>query len=456
MADEVREYVRAAQEAEVRGDVGQAIEHLRKAATLYRTRGNTARALQMLRHARRLDGTRQDIIDEINRLEWLPEQPMQNAVSGTVTLEPSDELKAELEKLLKPLDEAEVPGADKQMFERGPTKADPTLSAWCSFCCKPKKEVGELVAGPAGAFVCASCVFESARLLAVPLVQGDADGARHDGTTPTVPRGDTRGHPDREEPQPAKNTDTRVIASTEESVVAAAQRVRPATSFALPFSGQRAAVRQVEAALRRGARVVLLMGPEGSGKSAYLAELEARGIGTRVGTLRRNPPGADARSATVLLVDDFASFSAEERATFAARVAADESLSVILSVRGDAPTDGVTLLSDDGPLVVHSTRSLLSGALQDLFPPTLVELIDAVAVFEPLSVADLRLLAQRFAERRASDLDLSEDVLDALVELAAKSGRGGRELEALIRRIPPGSWTLPPAPAKAKKPRKKP
>ncbi|MFL5322592.1 MAG: hypothetical protein ACJ790_23225, partial [Myxococcaceae bacterium] len=88
---------------------------------------------------------------------------------------------------------------------------------------------------------------------------------------------------------------------------------------------------------------------------------------------------------------------------------------------------------------------------------SLADRVDLVAVFEALSDAELKELAQKLAERRASELDLSEPLVDLLVQVAAKSGRGGRELETLIRRIPPGSWNLAPpsAPPKQKKSRAK-
>src|SRR5262249_2733810 len=51
------------------------------------------------------------------------------------------------------------------LVERTPTLADPALEAWCSFCCRPVREVGPLVAGPAQAFVCRAGVALAARLL---------------------------------------------------------------------------------------------------------------------------------------------------------------------------------------------------------------------------------------------------------------------------------------------------
>ena len=126
MADEVREYIRAAQQAELSGDKPRAVELLRKAATLVRSGGNQQRAIQLLRQAQRLDGSHRELADEIRRLEWLPDRPLLRAV---------EDEEREMEEALGPLRDLE--GADRRMVDRGPTRADPGLAAWCSFCCRP-------------------------------------------------------------------------------------------------------------------------------------------------------------------------------------------------------------------------------------------------------------------------------------------------------------------------------
>jgi hypothetical protein len=120
MASDVREYLRAAQAAEIRGDTGRAMELLRSAAAAYQRAGNHPRAEQMLRHAQRLEA------------------------------HPSAAPRA----------------VDPELTQRGPTLADPAQAAWCSFCCRPRDEVGPLVAGPAGAFICTACASQASSLLA--------------------------------------------------------------------------------------------------------------------------------------------------------------------------------------------------------------------------------------------------------------------------------------------------
>jgi hypothetical protein len=70
MADEVREYVRAAQQAEIRGDIPSAVEFLIKAASLYRNTGRSNRAATMLKHALRLEPSRTELQGQILQLEW--------------------------------------------------------------------------------------------------------------------------------------------------------------------------------------------------------------------------------------------------------------------------------------------------------------------------------------------------------------------------------------------------
>ena len=130
MADEVREYIRAAQQAELRGDKPQAVELLKKAATMVRSGGNYQRALQLLRHAQRLDGNQPELLDEIRRLEWLPDKPFLRAV----------DVEHETEEALAPLRALEE--SDRRMMDRGPTLSDPDLAAWCSSCCRVSSRSG--------------------------------------------------------------------------------------------------------------------------------------------------------------------------------------------------------------------------------------------------------------------------------------------------------------------------
>ncbi|MFN0061644.1 MAG: ClpX C4-type zinc finger protein [Myxococcaceae bacterium] len=139
----LRDLLRTAQEAEIHGDVTRAASLLREAADQCANAGRTHRAEQLERHA--------------ERLVPKPAGVKAEATSSGATLAP---LAGEVQQLSP----VRRPGLD---FERGPALADPTSAAWCSFCCRPDKEVGQLVASPTGAFVCAACVAEAQRLLDV-------------------------------------------------------------------------------------------------------------------------------------------------------------------------------------------------------------------------------------------------------------------------------------------------
>jgi ClpX C4-type zinc finger len=106
----------SAQAAERAGDLHLAQELLEQAAHVCDTGGRSARATQLRRHARRLAET--------------------------------------------------LPGEVSRPFpERLPVLAEAGQPAWCSFCCRPGTEVGSLVAGPVGAYICRACTERAAALL---------------------------------------------------------------------------------------------------------------------------------------------------------------------------------------------------------------------------------------------------------------------------------------------------
>jgi hypothetical protein len=173
---DVRELLADAQAAEARGEKTEAIALLRRAAEIYRDSQNPTRAMKMLRHIRRLEGLEEDVTE--------PELP------------------------------------SRVLEERAPALAAPDLDAWCSFCCRPKREVGPLVAGPTGTFICKSCTGIAQALL---------------GGAPAASEG----------PKLA----------------------------ALPH--QQSAFARVS---RSGSKVALLMGPAGSGRTTLLAALSGPSV----------------------------------------------------------------------------------------------------------------------------------------------------------------------------------
>ncbi|HZJ54829.1 MAG TPA: ClpX C4-type zinc finger protein, partial [Myxococcaceae bacterium] len=142
-----RELLQSAQAAEREGDLARAGALLEQAARIYESTGHSARAAQMRRHVERL-GT-------VARAgAGGAEEPPGSGLNGLESAPGSEPL----------------PGLDRPLFERMPTLADPTLEAWCSFCCRPSREVGALVAGPSHAYVCRGCAE-----LAGSLLDGAAD-----------------------------------------------------------------------------------------------------------------------------------------------------------------------------------------------------------------------------------------------------------------------------------------
>src|SRR4051812_39663994 len=327
MPDEVREYIRAAQQAELRGDKPQAVELLKKAAALVRSGGNYQRALQLLRHAERLDGNQSELAEEIRRLEWLPDKPFLRAVDAEL----------ETEEALAPLRDLEA--SDRHLVDRGPTLSDPDLAAWCSFCCRPRTEVGDLVAGPAGAFICAGCLRESARLLnldtaPIPLLVALR--------TPALPA-----------PAPSPATPG-----------------APAPPHEAPdLIGQREAAELVQRGIDLGMGWILVVGPEGSGKTAFLRALERRGAGRYLSTpAALAEPWGDER----LLVDGLDAATRADAQTLAD--ALGRVRRVVIAVRGAALPAPLLINSEAGELPVHSTRDLIA-ACGDALPPAVAERI---------------------------------------------------------------------------------
>jgi hypothetical protein len=136
-----RELLQSAQAAEREGDLERAGALLEQAAHLYEQSGHPARAAQMRRHVERLGlGTERR---ESSRLDT----EVSDISSGDIS-------------------SVEASGAEgPTLVERAPALADPGLEAWCSFCCRPSREVGRLVAGPAQAFICSACTELAASLL---------------------------------------------------------------------------------------------------------------------------------------------------------------------------------------------------------------------------------------------------------------------------------------------------
>lgn len=334
---DIRNLLARAQESENKGERAEAAEWLRKAATWYRDRQQLRRAAQMLRQARRVEGLTDENDEELAPSVSVRETPDEIFGFG-------DDFEADVKRVL--------------IERRAPELADPSLDAWCSFCCKPKEEVGALVAGPAGAFICAGCTAVSSSL---------------------------RGQG--------------VVAA------AAAPVELAALSFELP--AQR---RARERFLRLRPRLALVIGPSGSGKSAWVQSIV---------------------HAELQVIDATRPFDH-------ARV--EPQRSTVLVVTAEVPPPALVLQGEHGEEPIHDTASL-AAALPHL-PPALTTRIDAVHAFEAPSEAELIELGRHLAQQRG--LSLPDDALKRLVAVATRAQSGAHELVSVLARIPPGRYSFTP------------
>ncbi|HEX5750324.1 MAG TPA: ClpX C4-type zinc finger protein [Archangium sp.] len=433
MAENVRDVIRAAQAAELGGDKPRAIELLRLAADLCRRSGNKPRAEQLLRYALRLDPSRKELEEELRVLEReeppppppAPEDDDSGPAPGVFVLEEDTssslqealrEAELSMDRRTRPValavevmrsavSSVPVPGKEETVpapapvpnplpegegafIERGPTRADPTLDAWCSFCCRPRSEVGALVAGPAGAFICSGCIGESGALLG-----GVAPAARVKAPAPQRP-------------------------------------------VSVELVGQAQAREALEHGLEAGVRHVLLLGPQGSGKSTWMRALVEQGRGVLV-----TPDSFDrAPVDSVLLVEDVDRIPPAEQASLSAFLARHPASTVVMTARGGPVGSGLALVSDSGRVSVPTTPALFEAVAGSL-PLDLLEQVQLLVTLTAPTVEDLIEIARRQLASRG-DLQLSNEVLTALATEAARSSRSGHELRALLARVPPGSWRL--------------
>jgi len=371
MAVIIRELLVQAQEAELGKDYPKAVRLLRDAEAYYRDRQLDGRADQMARNAARIakdhsvpvgDGFGDELLD-------VP-PPQDDTMPGGQALTPQ---------------------------ERAPVLADAQLDAWCSFCCKPKTEVGAMVAGPAGAFICRGCVTASAAL--------------HGGVAATSDA--TLG----EVPPPITDVSQRQVKTSQEAPVEAVR----AAGDELPAQ-QRARIVWT----RRRPKLALVVGPAGAGKSHLAARL---GPVVEVGSAL---PDGD-----VAVVELNEPVSDEVAGRIIAWSEARQRRAVVLVCRAALPVSALALRGEHGEATLHTTAEL-SAAVGAQVPLHLLERVELVLELpaparEDLMTLGVKLLAQRFVQADAR-------VVEALVDAALKSGRALHEVLALVRRVPPGRY----------------
>ncbi len=286
----------------------------------------------------------------------------------------------------------ETRAEEPSLFDRGPTRADPAMDAWCSFCCRPSLEVGELVAGPTGSFICGACVTESRGLLSL------------EDTVTARPRSSRR---------------------------------KGEQGEAMGLIGQEDARALLERALEAGACRLLIIGPEGAGKTIWFQELarEDRGTLVTLDTLEQGGGGA------VVLVEDVDRLMSEDWSRLGAFLARYPERTVLMSARGTLEAPSLVLHGASGSLPVFTT-SALSQAMLDAMPLELLEQLQVAIPLQVPTAAEFMEIARRRLALRGSELSLSDEVLAAFASEAARSPRAGHELNALLTRVLAGSWSL--------------
>ncbi len=390
-----RELLQSAQAAERAGDLARAGALLEQAARIYEATGHTARAAQMRRHVERLGPPARPGARGV-------EEPTRARVNGRFETPEAETL----------------PGLDRPLVERTPTLADPALEAWCSFCCRPSREVGALVAGPAQAYLCRGCV-EFAALLLERSAQStgsdspgavDSPHAAGDGGPP----GSAPGSP------PAWGPSTTRVVPPHEPAGASGTTVEPRRSGDVPpepLPTQAEAVRRIDAALAAGHARVLLVGAAGSGKSTWLQTWASRGLGTAWdGTEPLPEYGA-------LLVDDVDRLEPAARRQLA-RVLRNRPMVLALDATLPEPEEQV------GGRRVHAPEQVESLAGSWLPGPVLDGL--TLECFRAPGEDELRRLAERW---RAPDGSAAQpDALEEALRLAVRSARAAHALHALLLR----------------------
>ena len=389
-----RELLQSAQAAEREGDLARAGALLEQAARIYESTGHAARAAQMRRHVERLGPEARAAARGVEE----PPEPRRNGHPEV------------------PEPEA-LPGLDRPLFERTPTLADPTLEAWCSFCCRPSREVGALVAGPSQAYVCRSCVGLAGSLLdaasdARGTERSPASGDVEIALPPTARLRASDLARGASLPVPRPTPSPEVPAGAAAGPHAPAMGVQPE-----PLPTQAEAVTRIEGALVAGHARVLLVGAAGSGKSTWLHAWAAHGLGTAWdGTLPLPEHGA-------LLVDDVDRLEPAARRQLA-RVLRSRPVVLALDATLPEPEHEV------GGRRVHAPEQVESLAGSWLPGPVLDGL--TLECFRAPGEDELRLLAERW---RAPDGSPAQpDALEEALRLAVRSARAAHALHALLLR----------------------
>lgn len=176
---------------------------------------------------------------------------------------------------------------------------------------------------------------------------------------------------------------------------------------------------------RMRARLSLVIGPTGTGKSEWLKSLNAQNSDWGEGLGNPHP--------TFIEIVQPLTKDAEDKLLAWLQPAAR---AAFLLVCADVPRPALVLSGEFGEEPIHDTSSLVNAVPH--LSPSVLSLVEAVHPFETPSAEDLAALGAALAQSRG--ITLPAEVLNQLVELTVRAQRGAHEMVSLISRIPPGNY----------------
>ncbi|HLT28768.1 MAG TPA: hypothetical protein VK013_01910 [Myxococcaceae bacterium] len=378
MSDDIRSLIRAAQEAEGRREPLEAAGHLQRAAERLERSGRPARAIQLLRHAVRLSG-------DVGLSRHLEALEREVAAAGPPQPSQSEGRVFELD----------VEDADGELPFRPPPGTPGALN--------PR----------AGA----------------PMAVGR--GAAPNGTL----RPGTQAPGLQKVPSPLTLVGSGPAAPTGPQVEAPPARTyrSDAGVGGLLLAHHVPVLGQVEVALAEGMRVVLLLGPQGSGRSTCLSALTARLGGVIVG-----PPFAVGfPPADLLLIDDAHRLEASAWGELERALRARPKMRLVLAaprVEASSAAPSLFATTGAGEVPLWTTAEILTASPQ--LPPPLAGRVERVVEVSLPLPAQLERLARELLTTHRPDLADPGAVAAVLVEQTLNAPRGLHELISLVHRLP--------------------
>jgi hypothetical protein len=172
-------------------------------------------------------------------------------------------------------------------------------------------------------------------------------------------------------------------------------------------------------------KLALVVGPEGSGKSALLKSL---GPAVR--------PPFERLAGDVAVIDLDGPLSPQDEARLLRWLDEHPQRRAVVGVRGALPRPALVLRGEAGDEPVYDTATL-HETVKQLSAAGLAR-VDAVVPLEPPDRPALEALARALLEARG--VTLPDEAVAHLLQIAERAGRGAHELAALIARIPRGSY----------------